>query len=68
MKPLAAGSVVGGAIGMAYLLSLRARLPSEPYPPMVRRSLSWASSRPTAGSSSPRSILGRGRCAAIPRR
>jgi len=39
---LSAGSVLGGAVGMWLLLSLRSRLPSEPYPPMVRRSLSWA--------------------------
>jgi O-antigen/teichoic acid export membrane protein len=39
---LAAGSILGGAIGLWLLLGLRSRWPSEPYPPMVRRSLSWA--------------------------
>jgi O-antigen/teichoic acid export membrane protein len=39
---LAAGSVVGGLVGMTLVMGLRRRIAPEPYPPMLRRSMLWA--------------------------
>lgn len=46
---LAAGSVAGALIGMGIVLSLQKKLDAAPYPPMVRRSLTWAAMTMPAG-------------------